>query len=180
MDPRRPLERHSNRRLALATICATPLALAACGSPPVRTFATLAAAIAAIESLASGHKLVSSWSLSQMLNHAAQSVEFSLRGFPDMKSAAFRATVGSAAFAWFDSRGAMSHGLDEAIPGAPALAADAALPDAIARAVKALRDFDAHTGMLAPHFAYGALDKAQYTRAHLMHLANHWSQVSAA
>ena len=28
---------------------------------------------------------------------------------------------------------------------------------------------------LAPHFAYGALNKAAYTRAHLMHLANHWN-----
>ena len=34
--------------------------------------------------------------------------------------------------------------------------------------------FDAHTGVLQPHFAYGALDKPSYTRAHLMHLANHW------
>jgi len=169
-----------NRRFAVGAIGATPLVLSACGSPPVKTFATLASAIAAIESLANGHRLASSWSLAQMLNHAAQSVEFSLRGFPELKSAAFRATVGSAAFAWFDARGAMNHGLDEAIPGAPPLAADAALPEAIARAVKALRDFDAHSGALAPHFAYGALDKPQYTRAHLMHLANHWSQVSAA
>jgi hypothetical protein len=31
-----------------------------------------------------------------------------------------------------------------------------------------------------PHFAYGALDKAQFTRAHLMHLANHWTEISPA
>ena len=169
-----------NRRLAMGTMCATPLVLAACSDSPVKTFPTLASAIKAIESLASGHKLASSWSLAQMLDHAAQSVEFSLRGFPEMKSGAFRATVGSAAFTWFDSRGAMSHGLDEPIPGAPALAADSTLPAAITRAVKALRDFEAHSGALAPHFAYGALDKSRYTRAHLMHLANHWSQVTSA
>jgi hypothetical protein len=29
-----------------------------------------------------------------------------------------------------------------------------------------------------PHFAYGALGKAEYTRAHLMHLANHWAEVA--
>jgi hypothetical protein len=169
-----------NRRLAMGTMCTTPLVLAACDGAPVKTLPTLASAITAIESLASGHKLASAWSLSQMLNHAAQSVEFSLHGFPEMKPVAFRATLGSVAFAWFDSRGAMSHGLDETIPGAPALAADAPLPEGIARAVKALRDFDAHNGALAPHFAYGALDKPQYTRAHLMHLANHWTQVRAA
>ena len=39
---------------------------------------------------------------------------------------------------------------------------------------------EAHTGPLAPHFAYGALDKTQYTRAHLMHLANHWTELVRA
>ena len=41
----------------------------------------------------------------------------------------------------------------------------------------ALQRFDAHTGALQPHFAYGPLDKPAYIRAHLMHLANHWSLV---
>ena len=40
---------------------------------------------------------------------------------------------------------------------------------------KAAQDFAAHTGPLQPHFAYGALDKAQYEQAHAMHLANHLS-----
>ena len=54
------------------------------------------------------------------------------------------------------------------------------LPDAVARAAIALRRFEAHAGALQPHFAYGELDKAQYTRAHLMHLANHWTEVQRA
>ncbi len=97
-----------------------------------------------------------------------------------MKSGLFRATVGRAAFAVFDARGQMSHGLAEAIPGAPPIAAGAALDVAIQRALKSLRDFEAHAGALTPHFAYGALDKAQFTRAHLMHLANHWAEVVRA
>ena len=44
-------------------------------------------------------------------------------------------------------------------------------------AVRALAAFDAHTGALQPHFAYGALSKPQYLRAHLMHLAHHWTEV---
>ena len=94
-----------------------------------------------------------------------------------MKSALFRGAVGSVAFAVFQARGKMGHTLDEPIPGAPALDAQAPLEPAIARAMSALRRFEAHSGALAPHFAYGELDKAQYTRAHLMHLANHWTQV---
>jgi Protein of unknown function (DUF1569) len=162
-------------------VVALPAAgLMACSPGPVQTFADLASAMKAIESLASGHKKSGAWSLAQMLNHAAQSVEYSLSGFPEMKSGVFRATAGSAAFAVFDVRGKMSHALDEPIPGAPALDKEAPLPAAIERALAALRAFESHTGALQPHFAYGALDKTQYTRAHLMHLANHWNEVSTA
>lgn len=149
--------------------------LAGCGSAEPTLFSTLPAAIAAVQSLAAGHKSAGRWSLAQVLDHAAQSVEYSMTGYPQMKSRSFRATVGAAAFAWFDARGEMTHTLDEAIPGAPAL--HDRLPAAIGRLVAALRRFDTHTGPLQPHFAYGALDKAQYTRAHLMHLANHWSDI---
>ena len=164
------------RRHALGLLAA-PALLQACGVNLVQTLPTLAAASKAIEALASGWRSNGTWNLAQTLNHAAQSVEFSLRGFPELKSAFFRATAGRVAFAVFDSRGAMHHSLDEPIPGAPVLSATDALDAAIARALKALQDFEAHAGTLAPHFAYGALDKPQYTRAHLMHLANHWTQV---
>jgi hypothetical protein len=149
--------------------------LAGCGSAEPKLFSTLPAAIAAVQSLAADHKSAGRWSLAQVLDHAAQSVEYSMVGYPQLKSPVFRATVGTAAFGWFEARGEMTHGLDEAIPGAPPLRDE--LPAAIERLVAALRRFEAHSGPLQPHFAYGALDKPQYTRAHLMHLANHWSEV---
>ena len=163
------------RRAMLIAAVAAPLA--GCSRAEVRTFPTLASAMHAIEALSKGHFKDGRWSLPQMLQHAAQSVEYSIDGYPQKKSGLFRATVGAAAFAVFDARGVMAHALDEAIPGAPALDADAPLAASIARALAALRRFEAHGGTLAPHFAYGAIDKAQYTRAHLMHLANHWSEV---
>jgi Protein of unknown function (DUF1569) len=120
------------------------------------------------------------WSLAQVLNHVAQSVEYSLDGFPQAKPAWFQATLGTAAFALFDARGQMQHPLDQPIPGAPALAADAPLGDAVQRLLAAFDRFEQHTGALQPHFAYGALDKPAYTRAHLMHLANHWAEFTTA
>jgi hypothetical protein len=161
-------------------LAASPLLLSACSASPVKTFPTMADARQAISTLASGWRSTGAWNLAQMLNHAAQSVEYSMRGFPQMKSGLFRATVGAAAFAVFDTRGAMSHALDEPIPGAPVLAASDAVAAAIERALKALGAFEQHSGPLQPHFAYGELDKTQYTRAHLMHLANHWAEVVRA
>lgn len=120
------------------------------------------------------------WSLAQVLNHAAQSVEYSLDGFPQLKPALFRATVGPLAFKVFDARGAMKHPLDQPIPGAPALDAQAPLNQAVQRLLAAFDRFERHPGALQPHFAYGGLDKPAYARAHLMHLAEHWSEFRPA
>lgn len=146
-----------------------------------RRFATLDDARRAVMPLAE-HPLrtTGAWNLAQVLNHAAQSVEYSLDGFPESKPALFQATVGHLAFALFDARGAMHHPLDQPIPGAPALAADAALPPAVQRLLDAFDRFERHPGALQAHFAYGALDKPAYERAHLMHLANHWAEFTPA
>ncbi len=116
------------------------------------------------------------WTWSQTLEHCAQSIEFSLLGFPKPKAALFQNTLGAAAFNVFALLGRMSHSLAEPIPGAPEL--DASKPNAsaaLARLRKAVQDFATHAGPLQPHFAYGALSRAQYEQAHAMHLANHLS-----
>lgn len=121
----------------------------------------------------------SAWNLAQMLQHAAQSIEYSMQGFPEPKPAWFQATLGNAAYALFDARGQMSHSLDEPIPGAPVLDAERSLKSSVQRLLDAMDAFAAFKGELKPHFAYGKLDRNQYQRAHLMHLANHWQQLSA-
>lgn len=164
--------------LAGATVVAGG-GLAGCAPGRVDRFATWAEARNAVFALAEpGARWRSSgaWSLSQTLQHLAQSVEGSLQGYPQSKPAWFTHTVGRAAHALFDARGSMTHALDEPIPGAPPL--DEALPldAAVLRLLRAMDAFEAHTGPLAPHFAYGALDKPAYARAHQMHLAAHWRQ----
>jgi hypothetical protein len=146
-----------------------------------RRFQTLDDARRAVAPLAAlPLRTTGAWNVAQVLNHAAQSVEFSLDGFPESKPALFQATVGHLAFALFDARGAMHHALDQPIPGAPALSRDAPLPAAAQRLLDAFDRFERHTGALQAHFAYGALDKPAYTRAHLMHLADHWAEFRPA
>ncbi len=142
-------------------------------------YATVADAMQEVERLASAAVQplppATAWNWSETLVHCAQSIEFSLQGFPAPKSALFQNTLGAAAFTLFAQRGRMSHNLAEPIPGAPALDAAAEAQAALARLRRAAQDFAAHTGPLQPHFAYGALNKAQYEQAHAMHLANHLS-----
>lgn len=117
------------------------------------------------------------WPMGAVLEHMAQSVEMSMEGFPQPKSAAFQSTAGAAAFAFFKWRGQMSHSLSEPIPGAPALGAGADWRPGVARLRAAITRFNSHMGELKPHFAYGALSKADFAMAHTLHISNHQDEI---
>ncbi|MFT7721597.1 MAG: DUF1569 domain-containing protein [Roseateles sp.] len=176
MDRRRALK--TATVLLAAPVAAAPLA--GC-SGRLRTFTTWQGAQQAVLDLLFVPRAVagSPWNLSQVLQHLAQSIEYSMQGFPVLKGAWFRASAGPAAFAVFNARGAMSHDLGEPIPGAPALDGAQALKVSVQRLLDAMDAFARFDGTLRPHFAYGELTRPQYERAHLMHLANHWSQFHA-
>ncbi len=112
------------------------------------------------------------WNLCQLFNHLAQSVEYSMTGYPAHESDVFKATIGQAAFKIFSTRGKMSHELNEPIPGAPLLQAnDQTL--ALNRLLSALNDFKQFQAKPQPHFAYGELTHQQYIWAHVMHINDH-------
>jgi hypothetical protein len=119
------------------------------------------------------------WPLVAVLNHLAQSIEMSLDGFAQPKSAIFQSTVGAAAFSYFKWRAAMSHGLAEPIPGAPTLPMQGDAAPAAQRLRASINRFQAHTGALMPHFAYGQLSRADYALAHSFHIANHQDEINA-
>jgi hypothetical protein len=119
------------------------------------------------------------WTWPQTLIHCAQSIEYSMTGFPQEKSPIFQRTLGAVAFGVFSWRGRMTHDLAEPIPGAPSLDAGVAEAPAMARLQNAIQDFGRSKEPLRPHFAYGALSKSEYERAHAMHLANHLSAFDA-
>jgi len=144
--------------------------------------ASLAAALAEVERLGNAVPFdpAGTWTWSKTLLHCAQSIEYSMTGYPQPKSAWFQHTAGAAAFSYFSARGRMSHNLLEAIPGAAALDANAAAAHAVATLHKAVENFQKFTGPLQPHFAYGALNRVEYEKAHAMHIANHLSVFDVA
>jgi uncharacterized protein DUF1569 len=139
------------------------------------TFAAVDEALRELERSPSP-RLAGGWTLAQMLAHCAQSIDYSVTGYPVARSALFRKTVGPLALRRFLSRGEMSHALDGAIPGAPALP-DGTLQEGLTRLRGAIARFQGHRGDLAPHFAYGPVTREQYEQVHAMHLANHLSAV---
>jgi hypothetical protein len=142
------------------------------------SFTSLADAAAAIQALpARGARSRGIWNLPQVLNHIAQSIEYSMTGFPTLKPGWFRASVGPLALRVFAARGQMKHGLDQPIPGAPPLAEGASLDAAVRRVLLAIHEFDVFREPLQPHFAYGLLDKPAYAQAHLLHIRDHWREI---
>lgn len=113
------------------------------------------------------------FTLAQALAHCAQSIEYSITGYPSLRSGLFRATIGPLVKRRFLRAGRMSHDRAAPVPGAPVLAAELSLDDARARLRAAIATFRAHDGALAPHLAYGACTKADYTSLHALHVEDH-------
>ncbi|BDX05076.1 hypothetical protein MACH26_05970 [Planctobacterium marinum] len=118
----------------------------------------------------------SSWTVGQSLAHMAQSIEYSITGYPVHKSEMFKSTVGRAAFTAFSSKGQMKHNLKEDIPGAPSVA-NINAEDGMTRLLTAFETFQSHQGELAEHFAYGPLGHEEYALAHVLHVKDHFTQL---
>ena len=150
------------------------------GAKRILTFKNLDGALQELERIKNntGLTLESEWSLYQNLIHCAQSIEFSMTGFPESKSPLFQKTVGSLVFSHFEKQGYMRHNRSEAIPGAPSIEPEGDLSTAFERVEAAILAFDQFNKNLQPHFAYGALSKSAYEKAHCMHLADHFGMIT--
>lgn len=182
-----PLSQHYNAAMqrrsfliqtsAIAASLAMPAYL---GAQEISKVQSLSQALLWLDQLeaAPGVKTSGAWPLSAVLEHLSQSIEMSMEGFPQPKSALFQNTLGAAAFTVFKLRGQMSHSLAEPIPGAPVLTPSLAWRPAAARLRAAITRFNSSSAPLKPHFAYGALSKPDYAIAHSMHIANHQDEIS--
>lgn len=145
------------------------------GDPGLRyRFSTLEEGFAQVKALAQkpGIQMGGRLGFAHVLEHCAQSIEYSITGYPENKPLLVRRTVGRLVHAHFVHQGYMKHGLGDPIPGAPALRA-ATVEEGLQQLEAAVARFLSHPGPLAPHFVYDTLSKAEYDRVHAMHLANH-------
>lgn len=141
-------------------------------------FSSLEDALRRIEDLAKTgvEAKAGAWSLYKTLNHGAQSIEFSLQGYPAHKSSLFKHTVGKLALHVFLAKGAMAHDISMPIPDAPSIQSDGDALQGFKRLEEAVHAFWHHKGAYKEHFAYGTLTKAQYDTIQALHLANHLNE----
>jgi hypothetical protein len=109
----------------------------------------------------------------QAIVHCAQSIEYSMSAYPQLRSGLFRATIGPLAKKKFLRAGLMTHDVAAPLAGAPAVPADVDLASSRARLRAAIAAFRGFEGALAPHLAYGACSKSEYEALHSMHVADH-------
>ncbi|HUS66870.1 MAG TPA: DUF1569 domain-containing protein [Kofleriaceae bacterium] len=112
--------------------------------------------------------------------HCAASVTCSVAGYPSLKPAWFRATIGRLVKRRFLRRGTMSHDTGAGLPGEPPISGEMPLGTARAELRAAIARFLAHDGALAPHPVFGDCSKAEYERLHAMHIADHLGALGGA
>lgn len=148
-----------------------------------RTSMTAPSLAALVEDLVAlqSERLISTgaWSPFKVFAHLAQSIDFSMTGYPQMKSPVFQHTAGRLAFFAFSTAGAMTHDLAAPIPGAPVIPENGQTAESIDRLLASLDNFERYQGTLRPHFAYGELARDDYLAAHVLHVRNHLDEIAA-
>ena len=117
------------------------------------------------------------WSISKTLLHCAQSIDASIHGYPAMKPALLRKTVGRVVVWRFLRKGQMNHNKEQPVPGAADIPDDDDPGSAMAALRESIDNFLGHDGPLAPHFVFDLLTKDEYERIHAMHLADHLTAI---
>jgi hypothetical protein len=119
------------------------------------------------------------WSTAQHLVHCADSIDFAVTGYPRMKPAFIRGTIGKLVKRRFLARGEMHHDTTAPVAGTGPADPRVTLDAARARLRDAIAKFRAHTGAFAPHLVYGACTKDEYERLQSMHVADHLRAIGA-
>lgn len=121
------------------------------------------------------------WSAYKTFVHCAQTIEYSMTGYPKPKPAFIQNTVGKLVIRKFLKQGHMRHGLTAPVAGAPEIAeAGGSTADGLARLMTAIDTFLAHRGPLQRHLVFGELTHDAYDRYFAMHIVDHLSEFDFA
>lgn len=118
------------------------------------------------------------WSVYKILQHCAQTIDYSMSGYPQYKPKWFRATIGKLVISKFLKQGFMKHNLSAPVPGSPLLTKEGTTAEGITLLRNTIERFRNFSGELKPHLIFGKLTKEQYDRYFAMHVADHLSEVS--
>lgn len=142
-------------------------------------FKNLDEALAELDKIAAKHNVQTvNWSAYRIFQHCAQTIEYSMTGYPQQKPKWLQWTIGKLAIFKFLKQGYMSHDLAAPVPGSPALQTEGTTAEGIAILETAIAKFKAFDKPLQPHLFFGTLTKEEYNQYFAMHIADHLSELS--
>lgn len=118
------------------------------------------------------------WSLSEICLHCAQTIDYSISGYPQLKPVIIRATVGRLAIRKFLGQGYMKHNLSAPVPGGQAFKEDKSISEGMDELFSAIQRFRDYNGEFKLHLLFGKLSKEEYDSYFAMHIADHLSELS--
>lgn len=137
-------------------------------------FQTLDDARAELDRLEKGPvETTGNWSYFQILAHCAKAINASMRGFSTKKSWFLRRLVGPLALRKVFKQGFIPAGAVSSAKGVSVQRVEGDEKAILAELKKLINEFEGYNGPLAEHPFFGKLNKKQWTRLAVMHLANH-------
>jgi hypothetical protein len=120
----------------------------------------------------------SKWSFYKILLHCAQTIEYSMKGYPELKPKILQLTIGKIAVNKFLKQGFMKHNLTTPVPGSPEISDNGDEKIAIEALISIIDKFIKYDAELYPHLLFGNLSKYKYDNYFAMHIADHLSEVT--
>jgi hypothetical protein len=113
------------------------------------------------------------WSFYQILKHINDALHYSMNGFPNMKPAIIRKTIGRIALSYFMKRNEMRAGLPNS--SAPKKREEGDERVMFQKLKATLKEYKEFQGEFAPHTIFGDLTREEWDKLHLMHFSLHLS-----
>lgn len=120
------------------------------------------------------------WSPYQNFVHCAKTIDYAMTGYPRLKPAWLRQTIGRIAIHKFLKQGYMKHNLTADVEGSPVLPSHGNAQDGLDTLLQSINRFTAWQGAMQPHLLFGNLSKAEYDRYFALHIADHFTALSQA
>ncbi len=117
------------------------------------------------------------WNISEICLHCAQTIQYSMTGYPKMKPLLIRVTIGKLAIKKFLRQGFMKHDLTAHVPGSNPIDTTLSKEESIDELMKTIRKFESFHGTLKPHLLFGNLTKEDYGTYFAMHIADHLNEL---
>lgn len=117
------------------------------------------------------------WSAYKVFVHCAKTIEYAMTGYPALKPAIVRKTIGRIVIKKFLRQGYMKHDLQADVPGSSSIDETGTAKQGLEVLIAAIDKFTAYNAPLKPHLIFGDMSKEEYDQYFAFHIADHLSEI---